>query len=308
MAGRAATIAAGSSLLAALALGPAPAAGAGDALGPAQVTAIEKSVDVGLKALRFEQREDGSWADSPIATALVARALMESHRRYTEEDGPFVRRALAYLAAQAGPGGAFGRPPSPALTALASQVLGRSRREDRRALAAGARAWLEATLATAAAGAPLPAGDAALALEALGPRDERLSPAVWRPAADEETADARALIVLPLLLHAEVPAADPERRRALAALGRVHASAGAASGRAADLPYWLVRALEATARDGLLESAGVGPAWRRELAEALIARQEADGLWPAAAGDRSPAGRILASAYAVLALERLLGA
>jgi hypothetical protein len=76
----------------------AEAAGEEWQLDPVLEGDLKSSIDVGLKFLRFEQEEDGSWSGDPRTTALILRALMESHRKYKEEDGPFIRRALEYLA------------------------------------------------------------------------------------------------------------------------------------------------------------------------------------------------------------------
>ncbi|MBI4715785.1 MAG: terpene cyclase/mutase family protein [Nitrospirae bacterium] len=67
----------------------------------------EDAVDRGLKFLRSQQSEDGSWSHSVGITALAVNGFMESPRKYTEEDGPFMRKPLEYIAGNAKPDGAI---------------------------------------------------------------------------------------------------------------------------------------------------------------------------------------------------------
>ncbi len=76
-------------------------------LDPSLKKKIKSSVDRGLKFLRSEQKPDGSWDNHPGLTALAVSAFMKSPRRYTEEDGPFVRNALEYMAGLAKPDGSI---------------------------------------------------------------------------------------------------------------------------------------------------------------------------------------------------------
>jgi squalene-hopene/tetraprenyl-beta-curcumene cyclase len=70
-------------------------------------TQVEDAVDRGLKFLRAQQSEDGSWSHSVGITALVVKGFMESPRKYTEEDGPFIRKPLDYIVSKAKPTGAI---------------------------------------------------------------------------------------------------------------------------------------------------------------------------------------------------------
>lgn len=58
---------------------------------------IKESIDKGLKWLRTQMEENGSWQDYPGITALCMTAYAKSPRKYTEEDGPFMARPARYL-------------------------------------------------------------------------------------------------------------------------------------------------------------------------------------------------------------------
>jgi len=57
----------------------------------------QRATDNGLRYLREQQSQNGSWSNSVGITALALRAFLESHRHYTEEDGPFITRPVQYL-------------------------------------------------------------------------------------------------------------------------------------------------------------------------------------------------------------------
>jgi squalene-hopene/tetraprenyl-beta-curcumene cyclase len=59
---------------------------------------LEDDIDDSVRWLRFvQEKEDGSYAKSVEATALVLRAMIGSPRHYQRKDGPFVQRAIDYL-------------------------------------------------------------------------------------------------------------------------------------------------------------------------------------------------------------------
>ncbi|MBD3182952.1 hypothetical protein GF312_11725 [Candidatus Poribacteria bacterium] len=68
---------------------------------------VEASIDRGLRWLKEQQEDDGSYAHHPGITALVATSFMRSHREYSEEDGPFVKNAIKYLVSMAKPDGSI---------------------------------------------------------------------------------------------------------------------------------------------------------------------------------------------------------
>lgn len=57
----------------------------------------QRAVDAGIHYLRYQQAEDGSLSNSVGLTALMVRAILESHRGYNEGDGPFVTRPIAFI-------------------------------------------------------------------------------------------------------------------------------------------------------------------------------------------------------------------
>ncbi len=65
----------------------------------AQSGGVRGVIDEGLTELVRRQQQDGSYGDV-AATADAVLAFGESSRHYVESDGPFVRRAVEWLAAQ----------------------------------------------------------------------------------------------------------------------------------------------------------------------------------------------------------------
>jgi len=97
-----------------------PAAGPGEAatrigsLPDPLRSRVKSAVDRGLRYLRGLQTPEGHWQiqghDDPGATALAITAFLKSPRKYTSEDGPFIRQPLEYLASMAREdGGIYGR-------------------------------------------------------------------------------------------------------------------------------------------------------------------------------------------------------
>lgn len=55
------------------------------------------AVDEGLRYLRKQQAEDGSWSGSVGITGLALRAYLESPRGYDESDGAFITRPVQFI-------------------------------------------------------------------------------------------------------------------------------------------------------------------------------------------------------------------
>ena len=68
---------------------------------------IKASIDRGLRFLRDQQEDDGSYMHHPGMTALVASAFMRSPRHYREDDGPFLGNAIKYITGLAKPDGSI---------------------------------------------------------------------------------------------------------------------------------------------------------------------------------------------------------
>ncbi len=77
----------------------APVHAAKEDMDPALYDKARRSTDYGMRYLREQQQEDGSWSGSVGITALALRAFLESHRGYNESDGPFIERPIAFLLA-----------------------------------------------------------------------------------------------------------------------------------------------------------------------------------------------------------------
>lgn len=91
-----------------------------------------KHTDYGLRFLREHQQDDGSWNDSVATTALALRAFLESYQGYSESDGAFVTRPVAYLLAHGAEDGAIsdgqdGRARDTATAMLALDATGNPR-------------------------------------------------------------------------------------------------------------------------------------------------------------------------------------
>ena len=70
---------------------------ADNTMAPELKSQAKRATDNGLRFLREQQAEDGSWSSSVGITALALRAFLQSRRHYTEEDGPFITRPVNYL-------------------------------------------------------------------------------------------------------------------------------------------------------------------------------------------------------------------
>jgi len=57
----------------------------------------KRATDEGLRFLREEQEENGSWMNSVGITAIALRASLESHRGYSEADGAFITRPIQFI-------------------------------------------------------------------------------------------------------------------------------------------------------------------------------------------------------------------
>jgi squalene-hopene/tetraprenyl-beta-curcumene cyclase len=68
---------------------------------------VGRAIDRGLKWLRGQQQDDGSWEHHPGITALVLTAYARSPRAYREDDGPFIREGVRFLESKAKPDGSI---------------------------------------------------------------------------------------------------------------------------------------------------------------------------------------------------------
>ncbi len=63
----------------------------------ADTSEVRGAIDRGLRWLKEQQEQDGSWDHYPGITALAVSAFARSPRQYLEEDGPFMRRPVQFL-------------------------------------------------------------------------------------------------------------------------------------------------------------------------------------------------------------------
>ncbi len=87
----------GIALLTALLVVPGHAWAEGPEMDPDLRKKARRAVDAGLHFLRGSQAEDGSWSGSVGVTAIALRGYLESHRGYSEKDGAFITRPLAFI-------------------------------------------------------------------------------------------------------------------------------------------------------------------------------------------------------------------
>lgn len=82
------------------------------------------AIDKGVRYLRQQQADDGSYGHHVGLTAMTLLAMAESPRKYTPGDGPFIRRGLEFIASQARANGSITGEETPTYnTALAIMAL-----------------------------------------------------------------------------------------------------------------------------------------------------------------------------------------
>lgn len=65
-------------------------------LSPDTKKSVQNAIDRGIRFLRQTQNEQGHWYD-PGITSLILTAFFRNHRQYGPEDGPWIRRPLAFV-------------------------------------------------------------------------------------------------------------------------------------------------------------------------------------------------------------------
>lgn len=82
------------------------------------------AIDKGIHFLRQQQNDDGSYGHHVGLTAMTLLAMAESPRKYSLGDGPFIRKAADFIAAQAKANGSISGEETPTYnTALAIMAL-----------------------------------------------------------------------------------------------------------------------------------------------------------------------------------------
>ena len=286
---------------------------------------MKASIDVGIRYLRFQQQENGSWDDSSAATALVLRAMMESHRQYRESDGPFIRNGLQYLAEKARPDGSIGDSEDRVYeTALAVLPLQASENPGYQKLIESATTLLidEVTrqeerhgYRTADSGhGPTQGTDPglprfALVLEALRAADLPADHAVWQGA--RQHVDRSPIRASPARVHALLVAGvdrrDPIVARGMASLetAAVLEEGGGPLSLAAFRDAYFLASTLVTLGDSITSPGGPAASGSAgaELAERLMDLQDFEGYW--ALPDATGEARFLACSFAILALEQI---
>jgi hypothetical protein len=290
---------------------PASGSAAAEGQGSSFRDRVKAAIDVGVKHLRFQQDPDGSWNDDTEATALILRATMDSHRQYREADGPFVRNSLRFLADSARDDGALGDG-SVYGTALAVLVFERSENPEYEKLAAAGIEFIASALAESAHGLMSRGADPAqlaLVLDALNAAGLKPDHGAWK--ATLGILEGHAAPDSPALLHATVLSGKQPAEGQLAAIlarlgdGSLLGSAGSPrpSGSFRDI-YFVSATLDATSNvPEVVTPTGRVP-WHEVVAERLMELQVFDGYWEGN-GDPAEADRMIASPFALLALEQI---
>jgi squalene-hopene/tetraprenyl-beta-curcumene cyclase len=122
----------------------APAAGAEDLMDPGLYSAARRAVDLGLNYLRNQQAADGGVGQQVGLTCLSLQAFMESHRGYTEADGPFITHQVDYILARVQPDGSISESLGDTgyKTAVCLGALARTKNPKHEAVVAAARQFL----------------------------------------------------------------------------------------------------------------------------------------------------------------------
>jgi len=76
-------------------------------MNPELKTKAKRAIDYGLHFLREKQEDNGSWSNSVGITAIAVRAFLESPRKYTEADGPFITKPIEFILNHVKPSGAI---------------------------------------------------------------------------------------------------------------------------------------------------------------------------------------------------------
>lgn len=278
---------------------------------------VRASVDLGLRYLRWQQNpQNGSWNDDAETTALGLDAFVQSHRRYIEEDGPFIRGPIAFVANQAG----AISPLSPATSSLTQRgatalALRGLKKPGYQPLVDLTVESLVSSLQQAAdSGNRFDPHEIAYALSVL--RAAAIPPAhpVWNRALSllgqgEATAGSQPsgdpAVALYALLAAGVPKTDSRVQSAWSRLAAHFAPAQAdESGDSTYVRYYvLVKALREYGEPVITDGRGTAHDWRAELAGALIARQHFDGYWPSNDAGGAKPNTARSTALAIAALE-----
>ena len=251
---------------------------------------IKASIDLGVNWLRWQIDGEGTWRGDAYTTARGVRVFAESHRKYVEEDGPFMRRPVGFLRQ------ALASEPSPVVSAAAVLALAPLNAASDAALIRlhgdAARAWLAAN---ASAARPTDLDQVALAVAAVR--------AAGLPAGPDLLRDADVLLThgstngpipgfadalrVETLIRAGAPRDDERVRQGLQAIAKRWGwwndpARAKAHGYAVVPPrYWhaLARALDAAGMPEIRDAAGTPHDWKVELARAIIPAQQFDGYW-----------------------------
>ena len=284
---------------------------------------VKAAIDRGLGYLRWSQAEDGSWGDNLPLTAMALKAFTDSHRGYKEEDGPFIRRPLAYLRQSQSEIGPFDPRDTSRLLDVAQIRIALEPFEVQEEAPGVEESYLMLGLVSQDQFKEAPdvfdVGAFLLAETLDGQLDGRvrelsvLALARLQDTSDDwgfvrnfessgVSADATAMGLFGLLLSG-VSEDDVRVQRALTWLGGhyiLDREEPAKSESFYHYSYALANALHLLGRNSLVDGQGGQHFWRDDLSRVLTVRKEYDGRWTGNGPESDPD---LASTLATLALE-----
>lgn len=262
--------------------------------------------DYGLRFLRSHQAPDGSWSDSVALTAVALHAFVHSHRHYTEDDGPFITRPVAYLVSHARDDGSIGNASENIVeqTALALIALQSLKNPAHDQVIRRAQHYLKAQQHKGSGGVANPE-DAhpnlltqALVMEAMHKSGLDSADPFWQKslafvaqAQDSQGQYPAQLAALRCLLDAGLDKNDPRVAAAWRRVSQQYSLQQAETTNGADA--WFdglnnfSKAVRGYRTASVTDAAGGSHTWRNDIARTLLDRYRGDGSWVDAQGSDS---------------------
>lgn len=252
--------------------------------------AIKGSIDRGINWLRWQLNPHGTWNDDVYVTADAVRVFAESHRKYVEDDGPFMRHPAAHLRQ------ALQQPKNAIVIGAAVMALKPLKNPSDAATLAAQAGPLKRWIAEAATAVrPVDLEQLALMVMAARAAGVRAGAELLRHvevlalhgSTNGPIPGFSPALRMHCLLVAGARKNHPTVREHLAGI-RKHwgwwsnpEKARASGYPVPPLRYWqaLARAMDAYGKPAIEDEAGAAHDWKTELARELVEAQQFDGNW-----------------------------